>query len=72
MAIVINVTQNGARVFSTSRGSLQDADKAVTVAEMLRERFPESDGFGITMFEIKSEANELDPMTGMPPVQHPE
>lgn len=60
MSYVINVTLQGNRFFSTSRGSCKTQEQLTTVLSSLQQRFTEADGFKITVFAIESNAHELD------------
>lgn len=60
MSYVLNVTHNGTRLFSTSRGSCKSDDQCINLINVFRDRFPVSEGYEVTIFSIVSEATQLD------------
>ena len=60
MSIVINVSHNGFRLFSTSRGSCRSREQALLVLAKFAVAFPESAGYHVSAFRLVTEATELD------------
>ena len=45
----INVSLNGKHLFATAERSITDIHKANTVCKLFKEKFPEEEGYKITM-----------------------
>ena len=60
MSFVINVSANGQRYFSTSRGSAKTASAALAILNDFETRFPKEEGFEVEVYEIASAAAERD------------
>lgn len=56
----INVSLNGQHLFATAERSLTTWHSAKMAYELLRERFPASEGFGVTMTRWESVGTKLD------------
>jgi len=62
MAYEINVSLNGTHYFATHDRSLQNhlTDKVKEIYEDFKQRFPESEGFKITVTRFESTWTEMD------------
>jgi len=56
----INVSLNGQHYFGTHERSATNGDKAYDLARDLRERFPKSEGFEVTLWYYTGTSKRMD------------
>jgi len=59
MYFEINVSKNGRHYFATAQRSLRDPGEAQTAYEDLRARFPEAEGFEVTVTKYETVGTQL-------------
>ena len=56
----INIGKDGIYLFATEQGQLASRLRAKEVFEILREKFPESEGYSVTCTRWESKGKEVD------------
>jgi hypothetical protein len=60
MYYIINVNLNGHNLFSTHEKSIQHIGRLKNVYRLFKEKFPESEGFNLTIDKIQEVKNEIE------------
>lgn len=58
----INVSLNGKHFFATTERSITDKQKLIEVYNVFLEKFPKSEGYGITVTEYKTVGQNINPL----------
>jgi hypothetical protein len=55
----INVARDGMHFFATAKRSITDKDKLKEVYELLKNKFPVSDGYDISVYRVTEKIDSL-------------